>query len=710
MKRANGCPAVARLGLALWASVLTAVSTGLPLAADAATGDQVGPTDPMFAQPYVDIDEWRDEPVRHRYVHGGFKGTDARFSFYFPPKEHYHGRFFQHVTPVPISESLAQHSDGVNNQIGFSIASGGYCVETNEGGTAATATPSSRVDPTISGYRVNAAAAQYSRVLAARMYGPRRPYGYVYGGSGGSFKTIAGFENTTGVWDGAVPYVIGSPVAIPNLATALTYALRVLKDKLPSIADAVEAGGSGDMYAGLSDEQRAALLEVTRMGFPPRTWFAYKELGPGAFGQLMAGVLRADPTYVDDFWTLSGYLGSHPPESLLRARIQQKTTVVGAIMPAEAEKLGLPPLIPAGQPRGGVDNAWRTLQDQANAQTPVGFRLANVPGGNLEGVSLIFKTGAAAGQVLQLRGAAGDVVLLANPQRLPDITPGEAVELDNSAYLALQTYHRHQVPSPDFTVWDQFRGPDGKPLCPQRPRLLGPLFAFNGAGALQTGKFSGKMIVVESLMDEASYPWQGDWYRTKVKEALGARLDGNFRLWFTDRAMHTDVNETAYPTQIVSYVGVLQQALRDLAAWVEKGVPPPASTSYQMVDGQVEVPGTAADRKGIQPVVTVTANGAARIDVAVDRPVEFSAVIEVPPNTGKVVAAQWDFEGAGDFPVAAQIKSPAPRVTVKAVHSFSKPGTYFPTLRVASERDGDTNTPYARVLNLARMRVVVATQ
>ena len=44
-----------------------------------------GSTDPLYDKPYVDIDEWRDEPVRHRYVHGGFQGTDLRFSIYFPP-------------------------------------------------------------------------------------------------------------------------------------------------------------------------------------------------------------------------------------------------------------------------------------------------------------------------------------------------------------------------------------------------------------------------------------------------------------------------------------------------------------------------------------------------------------------------------------------------------------------------------------------------
>ncbi|HEY8385407.1 MAG TPA: hypothetical protein VIK82_04230, partial [Porticoccaceae bacterium] len=57
--------------------------------------------DKLFQQPYVDVDEWRDEPVRHRYVHGGFEGTETRFSLYMPPAEQYEGRFFQYITPVP---------------------------------------------------------------------------------------------------------------------------------------------------------------------------------------------------------------------------------------------------------------------------------------------------------------------------------------------------------------------------------------------------------------------------------------------------------------------------------------------------------------------------------------------------------------------------------------------------------------------------------
>ena len=30
--------------------------------------------DDYYSQPYIDEEEWRDTPVRHYYVHGGFRG------------------------------------------------------------------------------------------------------------------------------------------------------------------------------------------------------------------------------------------------------------------------------------------------------------------------------------------------------------------------------------------------------------------------------------------------------------------------------------------------------------------------------------------------------------------------------------------------------------------------------------------------------------
>lgn len=134
---------------------------------------------------------------------------------------------------------------------------------------------------------------------------------------------------------------------------------------------------------------------------------------------------------------------------------------------------------------------------------------------------------------------------------------------------------------------------------------------------------------------------------------------------------------------------------------------PPDETRYKMVESQVEVPATAAERKGIQLVVELRANGGQRAEVAVGQPVTFTARIEVPPQTGQVVAAEWDFEGAGNYPDVEKLSDFKPTVTLKVTHAFSKPGTYFSVLRATSQREGDPQTPYARVKNLARVRVVV---
>ncbi len=72
------------------------------------------------------------------------------------------------------------------------------------------------------------------------------------------------------------------------------------------------------------------------------------------------------------------------------------------------------------------------------------------------------------------------------------------------------------------------------------------------------------------------------------------------------------------------------------------------------------------------------------------------------------MSAKWDFEGAGTYPDAAELGDPTSETLhVTATHTFADPGTYFPALRVASQREGDPTTPFARSLNLGRVRVVV---
>ncbi|MDQ8734530.1 hypothetical protein [Paenibacillus sp. LHD-38] len=665
-----------------------------------------GVQDPQFQNPYVDIDEWRNEPAHHRYIHGGFEGTDTRFSFYFPPAEVYEGRFFQPVYPVQGSENAAQsHIDGVDNKIGFAISSGAYLVESNMGGASS--------DVTLV-YRASAAVALYSRVKAAELFGPHRPYGYIYGGSGGGFKTISFIENTTGVWDGAVPFVIGTPMAIPNVFTVRVHAMRILKDKFPAILDAIEPGGSGDMYAGLNEEERHALQEVTRMGFPPKAWFAYKEIGDGALTVLTPAVMNMDPSYFEDFWNVPGYLGADPESSASRARLQHKTVVTGVIRPGKKEVMDSD-----GAVKMGVDDAWKMLTE--DKESLPSFKLEDVPEGDvyLDGAFVRFTSGEAAGLKIPFGQINGNVVTVGSAfgfftsvQSLDKVKPGDEVVLDNSDYIAIQTYHRHQVPTAEYSVWDQYRDDNGEPLYPQRPILVGPAVAYGGAGSVQRGCFEGKMIVVQTLMDESAFPWQADWYRSKVKEYLGEQLDDRFRLWFVDHALHADTssNNVLDGLHIVTYIPALHQALLDLSTWVERGVIPPASTNYEVVEGQVIVSSKAAERRGIQPVISLKANDGERAEVSVGETVFFMAEIEVPPNTGKIVSAEWDFEGEATFSINATVNhtnEEGSSAVVKTTYAFSKPGTFFPVLRASSNREGNCSDLYTQVVNLHRVRVVV---
>lgn len=637
------------------------------------TGDSI---DPRYSEPYVDINELREQPVPHRYVHGGFRGTGARFSLYFPDKSCYQGRFFQNTYPMALSEDIGPFPiefDVSTGDLGFTFDSGAYYVQTNLGGSDRAG---GMADPAIAAYRVNAAAAKYSRVVAAELYGAHRTYGYLFGGSGGSYQTIGAAENTRGVWDGFVPFVMATPNAIPSMFTIRMHALRVLRqrDRLPGIMDAVHPGGSGDPYADLNGEEAAALREATRMGYPLRGWWNYETLNSGYFSQVAPLMPMLDPGYVDDFWSKPGYLGSDPTSSIAKERF-----------------------------------TFETVVESVADSFPKQMVLATVPQRDFADAHLVLLSGASAGSSVPIATISGRTISFAyaaDQAVANGIRAGDRVRIDNAWGLALQTYHRHQVPTPDLYGWNQFRGADGTPLYPQREAQIGPLSAIGTAGSIPNGQIDGRMIVLQCLMDIDALAWQADWYRTKVSEALGADFDDRFALYYIDHAQHDNPQTAAARAHTVNFSGALQQALRDVSAWVEQGRRP-SSTRYEVVDSQVVVPASAGERDGIQPVIALSVDGGVRAEVRVGENVSFSATIEVPPGAGSVVGAEWDFEGGGNDSRAASVEGGSARLSLSATHAYSRPGTYFAVLRAAAQRNGDARTSYARVQNLARVRIVV---
>ncbi len=418
-----------------------------------------------------------------------------------------------------------------------------------------------------------------------------------------------------------------------------------------------------------------------------------------------------DPQYYTDFWTVPGYLGMDPAASVHRERIQLKTVV-------QQVYLGRPAGQPAGEqnaeddPKTGVDDAWHRLLQTYGADGRIGVLLAQAPSESayLKGLRLTITSGNAAGKSFLVESVAGQTAILgshADAQILEQLAPGDEAILDNSNYLAMQTYHRHQVPeSSGFDGFDQFRDEDGQPIYPQRAVAAGPMISRGGCGSLQTGRFAAKMISVCCLQDESAFPWNADWYRRQVRQQAGEQGEQDtYRLWFVDHAMHGDVQNTPDPSRIVPYLGVLNQALLDLSAWVEKGISPADSTSYRVQDSQVIL---TQERATIQPLVRVKLPKPGS-PFAVDEVVDFQAEIELPPQT-VLVSAEWDFDGDGNYSRAAgqvQLDAGGLHATTTAQHVYKRPGTYFAGLRVQINRAEKPQDFYAKVYNLDRVRVVV---
>ena len=387
-----------------------------------------------FGEPYVDVDEWRDAPVRHRYVHGGFAGTETRFSIYLPPAERYEGRFFQHITPVPDSEHLAQAATGERGQDRV-LDRQRRLLPRDERRRGRRAARAPSVDPTIAAYRANAAAAQHSRVVAAEMYGEHRPYGYAYGGSGGGYRTIGGAENTTGVWDGVRPVrhrlADGDPEHVhrPH-ARAAGAATPLRPDR--------RRGRAGRQRRHVRGPRRRGARRAHR-GDPDGVPAALVVRPPHDGHARLPGPLpgRASwPTrrYFEDFWTEPGYLG-HAAPALAPAGHRAAPVRGGgddhrSRRPrSSASTVGRQP----GQARGGVDTAWRG-PTAVRRRSPSRSASSTAPAVDILGAELIVTSGAAAGRTAP-RAPRRRTTSRCSARPIPtswrSCEPGDAVEVDN---------------------------------------------------------------------------------------------------------------------------------------------------------------------------------------------------------------------------------------------------------------------------------------
>ncbi|SHN16461.1 PKD domain-containing protein [Cryptosporangium aurantiacum] len=675
--------------------------------------------DAYFGRPYIDQDEWLDKPIPHRFVHGGFADTDTRFSFYFPGEDVYRGRLLQ-----PMEGAHAGHEDAFGGPMGQLMGGlelvarqGGYMVESNSGHIGDDVDHRAGDDSTLYGYRSHAEVAHLSKHLAEQIYGQRPHHAYVWGGSGGARRSPLCLENAPDVYDAALPFMGGGEIAEHGTtapmkgAQVMAFASmfnvqRLLRREADRVVDATRPGGSGDPYAGLTTHQREELANLYRLGYPRGDEFMiFSPMGQIWLWSAIADRLaEQDADYFTAFWTRPGYVGHDLPDAVADDLIDTTATVTRVVTPR---------ILQEDSAYAGPDYAGLQLMAGMNAgpDFPVAIEVDYAGDGYRLGAGIKILTGEAAGRQLYCIGHVGDLmhgdgVTEANLQRFTGVQVGDQVALDNRRFLAFCYYYRHHLME---DAYFDFLRLDGAPIYAQHPvPTMSPLM-----GVAYSGQYEGKLLWVHHTHDASLWPPQGTMYETAVHRAQGPDSAAEkFRLRWTENAEHIpsqylpSAPDRATTTWLIDYLPVIEQSLADLIDWVENGVEP-ADTRYDYRDGKVILAADAVERGGIQPVVSVTANGGARAEIAAGDAVSLTATVRVPPGAGTLVALDWDFAGTGEFPHHHDLEPGRTTAEVTTVHTYGRPGTYYATARVASHRDGDVSDPHRRIPNLASARIVV---
>ena len=605
----------------------------------------------------------------------------------FPAKEFWRNRSFE-----------GQHPTGggvVDNRMAFT--NGAFSVNWM----------SASVPNAVASHRHEAAATKVAKAYANKLYGnTAKIYSYFWGCSGGGTVALAAAENVTGVWDGVEPQCMGTSGDAPyhSFYWQAHYTMAIAKAKQDAIAAAAVEGGTGDIYAGLNEEEKSVINEFLAAGYPLAV------IG-NHFPNLIPlvdpiDIRLADPTYEDDFWSKPGYAGANSPNYLKAAKVDGWATVSGITRDSVGTPIAIqfdPATLPALGTIGANYLEYWVYADDGKTRLIDPTRSFGPPTENKRRFSLQGTLDIATASLAltgSIKDAFGGVSAIANsPILLNALKVGSRVRINNRFILAMYYYPRYSN-IPGAHSYDQYRNADGSAKYPQRKDIS--VLSYSNyrtmGGRIETGAITTKIIILEGMGDNLSWPIFNASYAERVQRTLGpAKANDMMRFYLHDNGRHG---------LGAGQPGIFQQSIQDLMAWAEKGIVPPSSTQYTIRNGQVIPASRAVDRHGLQPVMSLLANGSARAMVAVNDPVKLVASLEMPPRTGQIIQYSWTIGDKAEAPTI--VAKPQALVNVEREVTFSAPGTYVIKLSVNGQRDGlVAPANQTLVQNFKEVRIVV---
>lgn len=138
-----------------------------------------------------------------------------------------------------------------------------------------------------------------------------------------------------------------------------------------------------------------------------------------------------------------------------------------------------------------------------------------------------------------------------------------------------------------------------------------------------------------------------------------------------------------------------------------------------LAGGQIREEADPAKRRGMRAGVRLTADGQKCVRIKAGSEVALRAEMTMPENAGEITSVRYDFNDRwtfpdkvdGLFPVEGSftrtLRDGVHGAVSELTHRFDEPGTHFVSVRVTSNRYGDTSDIFTQVKNLDRVRIIV---
>jgi hypothetical protein len=618
---------------------------------------------------HIDTVEGRLTPVPHCYVHGNL-ARDTAFRILLP--QDWNGKYVEGLGGGYGGNEFANDAE-----VAMPVLAQGYAFAESDEGRPAPVFDQADTWQELHFIR-NHQMTVFAKGKIAQRYGKGPSRSYLFGSSGGGWRSLAQLERYPEAYDGAGmrnPAI--SPRHLTYEMTIIDHFLPVIRPKLSQIIAARDRNEVALPF--LDPDEQYALGRIYASGVSAGTEFKLEQTAASSITLGYPAFVLFDPTYFDDFWSRPGYAGY---EGEVNSSIVDG--VVGTVTAVAAPNV----------------NGYVLAFSDASK---------NFAANGIKGWRITFTSGALAGKMFHASAnTTTGVTIDGYSGALNGVAVGDAYVLSNRDFLAWQHYHEHIADCDQIVYAGDCAG--GFATRVQRPQRVQQ--AYTTRGGELTGRIRKPVVSTAQALDHLVYPPIIAGYFDKVRSVLGKNAGSMLRVYWNEN--HAHGNPLAgEANRIVERDSSWHAAFQYMVRWVETGTPPPPDTVVNVVPGAVTFPADAANRKGIQPTVVATANGLRRITVPVGATVALNGVAQSP--IGRIARYDWDFQGnsqydcsssaASGLPPCGGVFVPAASVSTPATFTYGTPGTYTATLRVHD--DTDNPGPFDGLENLSRVVIIV---